>query len=745
MENSERVHVTPFVRRLSPERKLMMTTPRTVSLVRAVSCAAVLLLAVAGGANAAAGDDAMSVSGEKNVSRWVASARKIGVAEDTRPVHFSMFLGFKNKDALKKLIEAQYRPGSAEFGKFLSPDQFRARFAPDADKVALVQDTLRKMGFTLEYTPKSGLFVQAAGTVGQIKSAFGVSQNLYAYKGNMLRANTETPRLPTKLVGIVTYVAGLDDSAVLRRAYHINAHREDMDVIQAGRMAAAERNAEAISKNAPPPLQDGINGKFCSTYYGDRKATLSTAAGIYPKTLPWELCSYTPQQVKQAYGANKVTETGKGVRVGIVDDYASPTIQADANRYSANHGLPQLTYLNFQQIVPPGIYNVPANDSCGPQGWYEEETLDVEAVHSMAPGAVIIYGGITCSDPGNAALYNFIDNRLVDIVTNSYGFNGEDLPADFIESENEYFMQAAAEGMSVVFSTGDNGDVSADNGIASGSWESTSPYVTGVGGTSLALRNAGGAKQEWGWGSYRAFLSGAKVAANGGSIVTSGAELPFSFYSGAGGGPSLSQLAPSYQAKVPQSLSRFTTLTNGNTVPLQTPHRVTPDIAMVADPYTGFLTGETYTKGGDPAFDGFCKSLSKTTEYCEIGIGGTSLAAPTFAGVLALVNQARFAKGKPAIGFVNPALYTLPVGAPGTKAAPIIDVRAPATPTAVLRGYSNDQTKVRVVTINSSPNAKATSAREGADTSYRVTEGYDEVTGLGTPYVPALIQALSAK
>src|SRR6202000_433976 len=178
------------------------------------------------------------------------------------------------------------------------------------------------------------------------------------------------------------------------------------------------------------------------------------------------------------------------------------------------------------------------------------------------------------------------------------------------------------------------------------------------------------------------------------------ATLPFEFYSGAGGGPSLSQLAPSYQAKVSFSFSGFTTLANGAKVPLETPHRVTPDIAMLADPYTGFLTGETYTKAGDPTFDGFCQSLSSKTEYCEIGIGGTSLAAPTFAGVLALVNQARFDRKKPAIGFVNPALYTLKVGAPGSTSTPIADVRPPTQPAAVLRGYSNDQTMVRVVTMN---------------------------------------------
>jgi subtilase family serine protease len=720
-----------------------MTITRSVRLALATASAVALVVTAA--PNSAAASDAVSGS-PKNVSRWVAAAQKVGSAAESQQVHFSMFLGFKNQDQLKKLIEAQYKPGSAQYGKFLSPEQFRAKFAPDSDKVTLVRDTLKKLGFTLEYTPKSGLFVQATGTVAQVKSAFGVSQDLYSYKGNTLRANKETPHLPAKIASIVTYVAGLDDTAVLRKSHRVNAHADDLDAAQTARIAAARRGVEAISTNAPPPVQDGIVGKFCSTYYGDHAAKLATAPGVYPQVLPWEVCSYTPQQVRQAYGADKVAQTGRGVRVGIVDTYASPTIQEDANRYSKNHGLPQLTYLNFQQMVPPGLFNVKASDPCGPQGWYEEETLDVEAVHSMAPAALIIYGGITCTDPGNAALYNFIDNHLVDIVTNSYGFNGEALPTDFIESENEFFLQAAAEGMSIVFSSGDDGDLSAANGIASGSWEATSPYVTGVGGTSLALKKPSGTKEEWGWGTYRAFLANAKVAANGKSIATTSVELPFTFYAGSGGGPSLSQLAPDYQeAKVSFNLAGATTLTNGTEVPLETPHRVTPDIAMVADPYTGFLTGETYTKAGDPTFDGFCKSLSTTTEYCEIGIGGTSLAAPTFAGVLALVNQARFAHNKPAIGFLNPALYTLPVGAPGTTSAPIIDVQAPRLPTALLRGYSNDQTEVRVVTMNSAPNSRATATIEGADTSYRVTKNYDQVTGLGTPYVPALIEALLAK
>jgi subtilase family serine protease len=676
----------------------------------------------------------------KNVAPWLAGAQRVGDASESETVHIALFLEFKNQADLKNLIEAQYTPGNAQYRKYLTPEQFRTRFAPDASKVALVQETLKKLGFTIEYTPKSGLFVQAVGTVAQVKSAFGVTQALYRFNGKSLRANAEGPRLPAKIADIVTYVGGLDQSPALLKPGRINLH-DDADVTATARVTNGLRAAE-LSPNAPPPVQAGQRSPACSTYWGDHSATLSSAALPFGKKLPWMICGYTPQQVKQAYGADKVVQNGKGVRVGIVDLYASPTIVQDVNRYSKNHGLPQLIYLNFQQIVPPALYNVPASDPCSPQDWYGEQTLDVEAVHGMAPQAYIVYAGESCSSPANTGLYNLIENHLVDIVSNSYGYNGEYLPPAFITVENQYFMQAAAQGITVVFSSGDDGDLIAANGIASGSWEATSPYVTAVGGTSLGLINKTGSKLEWGWGSYRAFLKGAKVAAGAKTIATTGTEI-FSFYAGAGGGPSLAMLAPSYQNDVPYKYSGYTIMQNGNRVPLQSPHRVTPDIAMLADPYTGFLVGETYTIAGDPALDGPCTKLSKTTEYCEMATGGTSLAAPTFAGVLALVNQARFGRKLPAIGLVNKALYTLPVGAAGTKVAPIIDVRAPTTPTAVLRGYASDPTEVRVVTMNAAINAAKTIVYEGADKTYRTTPGYDMVTGLGTPNVPAFINALA--
>jgi subtilase family serine protease len=682
---------------------------------------------------------------QKNVPHWAVPEKRVESASDSQRVSIVAFLSLRNQAALRDLIAAQSTPGSSQYGKYLTPEEFHAQFSPKAADVARVQRTLEQLGFHVDYTPDSGLFVNASGSVAQVKASFGVSQERYAYKGKALRANAETPRIPAAISDVVTYVAGLDETALLRRPNHRRIDERDSVA------AAALSPSAASAPNAPPAVAANAPSN-CSTYWGDHSAKLSTAAGPYPKTLPWVICGYDPQQVRAAYRSDEVRQDGSGVRVGIVDLYASPTMQDDANRYAKNHGLPRLTSKNFRQIVPAGLFDVPASDPCGPQGWYTEESLDVAAVHSMAPGASIVYSATACTDPGNGGLYELIDKHLADIVTNSYGYGGEEnagVAADFITAENQYFMQAAAEGMSILFSSGDDGDLAAINGEASGSWEATSPYVTAVGGTSLALFDSSGNKKEWGWGTSRVLMNDVTISADAKSIATTGPALPFTFYAGSGGGPSLVELAPPYQSDVPYSLSGFTTKVDGTVVPLGAAYRVTPDIAMVGDPYTGFLYGETSTIAGNPVLDSGCTPISATTEYCEESIGGTSLSSPLFAGVLALVDQARFQSHKGPVGFANPALYQIGHrGDDDSVSAPIVDVKKPSSPTAVLRDYIGTPGKLRVVTINSVPNPNDVPGShdqpaviEGTDTSYLTTRGYDEVTGLGTPNVPALIRA----
>jgi subtilase family serine protease len=264
-----------------------------------------------------------------------------------------------------------------------------------------------------------------------------------------------------------------------------------------------------------------------------------------------------------------------------------------------------------------------------------------------------------------------------------------------------------------------------------------------VGGTSLLLKNASGEKSEFGWANYYSLFQNAVISNNGGTVTDQGWSA-FSYGGSSGGGPSLLILEPFYQKKVvPEKLATQTYTSSGTLVPLDPPRRVTPDIAMVADPNTGLLFGETYTISSPPV-DAGCLQLSETTEYCEQEIGGTSVATPLFAGVLGLVNQSRFSQGRSPVGFANPALYRLRVGKTAGSGTPIVDVNAPSKPTGGIYGALGFDNFALFVAIDSYVDSNG-KVIENVDTSLRSAPGYDNVTGLGSPSVPELIEALGQK
>jgi subtilase family serine protease len=691
----------------------------------------------------------------QSVSPWVRKAERIGPAADTQRVLITAYLSWQHPAQLAQLLQELSDPTSARYGQYLTPEEFHAAFSPTAADVALVQRTLTVLGFTIEYTPDSGLFVRASGTVAQVREAFKISQDLYAYRGRTLRAHAEEPTLPPALRSVVTHIAGLDDSAKLMRPMHSTRAQAMARMLG---VAAGGAAAGPSSSGIQPPF--GFDVDFiCSKYWGDSVATLAGDTPFpYGDVLPWLPCGYDPTQVRQAYGANHVSETGKGVRVAITDLYFSPTLVADVNRYSANHGLPPLTQANFQTFLPANVNQIPSGDPCGSSSWLVEQTLDVTAVHAMAPNASILFVGGACDTTDSAdggvalePLYEVIDHRLADIVSDSWLYNGEaDVSPGQQFTDNLRFIQAAIEGMSLLFASGDDGDLTLQgscfggpNGIASGSWPSTSPLVTSVGGTSLLLKKPSGEKAEYGWGYWGSPFFNGSISPDGSTVSEQGWFDPFFWICGSGGGPSLAMPEPLYQRQVvPERLATQTVSATGQVVFLSFPARVTPDISALADLAEGFLVGETYLISSPPA-DGGCIALSSTTEYCEQAVGGTSLATPLLAGMLALVNEARFAHHRFPVGFVNPALYQLPVGQHWHDDAPIIDVNAPRHPTGGLIGLADFSDFAGFAAIDSNLDANG-NVIENADTSLLSAPGYDPVTGLGVPNVPALIRALDS-
>ncbi len=214
----------------------------------------------------------------------------------------------------------------------------------------------------------------------------------------------------------------------------------------------------------------------------------------YGKHQPWTNCGYTPRQISGAYGVTASGMTGQGQTVAIVDAYASPTMLADANQYSAVVGEQQFAAGQYQQYQV-GPYTQTGPDACDAQSWYPEETLDVEAVHGQAPAASVRYvAAASCQDPDLADADALIVNEdLASIVSNSWGGLSQDETLAAVY--DAIFEYGAAEGIGFFFSAGDSGyEGPGEDPASSGDqvdFPAGSPWVTSVGGTSLAIGKIG--------------------------------------------------------------------------------------------------------------------------------------------------------------------------------------------------------------------------------------------------------------
>src|SRR2546427_358930 len=296
---------------------------------------------------------------------WATGKNFKGPADPSTIVGFRVYLGWTNPSQVETLAQAVSDPRSTLYGQYLTSQQFRQQFAPSQSQVGQVQSWLRSQDFQVEYTPWNNHYVSAEGSIAQAETAFGTSFGLYSVSGLTLRSPSSDLSVPSPLAGIVSGVLGLDDSMQLVHTDH------------------------TVGDAPPPPAF--VSAQPCSSYWAEKLATgFTNPYGSNP--LPYAPCGYTPQQIKGAYGISGYD--GAGQTVAIIDAYAAPTIVQDVNQWSINRGIPSLTPSQLVQVVAPGTYNHPEKGNYqDPQGWYGEETLDIEAVHGMAPAAKIVYVG----------------------------------------------------------------------------------------------------------------------------------------------------------------------------------------------------------------------------------------------------------------------------------------------------------------------------------------------------------------
>ncbi|HEY8318943.1 MAG TPA: S53 family peptidase [Amnibacterium sp.] len=628
----------PSFRRASARRLLSITA--CVAAVAGLSLTAV---------SASAAEPNTAIPNSK--PSWVAKATKVGTPAGTATTSVRVYLAPKGGlAALKADALAVSTPGSATYGHFITPAQYRARYAPSAATVHSVEAYLRAAGLKVTGVEASNRYISLTGDVAAAQKAFHTTIGRFKHNGKTVQAPTAALSLPSSISSLVSTVTGLDTTPRL------------------------------VKPTAPTPVSPGAgfrNARPCSTDYGQVAAKYQAdfktpLPKFHGKTLPYAVCGYTGPQLRAAYEGATALD-GSGVTVAITDAYASPTIAKDANRYATEHGDGAYTSGQLTQVTPPANKYTDLA-ACGASGWFGEQTLDVEAVHAMAPAAKIrYYGGTSCQDSDLlTTLAKVVDDNKASLVSNSWGDVAEAQSADAINAYEQVFLQGSMQGISFMFSSGDNGDELANTGIKQVDYPTSDPYVTSVGGTSTAIGAGGKLLGQTGWGTDKYSLS------------ADGKSWSFVGYSyGAGGGTSTLFNKPSYQTGV-----------GGGS-------RQVPDVALDADPTTGMLVGQTQT-------------FSDGVYYDEYRIGGTSLASPLFAGMTALTLQSAGHRA----GLLNPKVYQ-------TRSA-FTDVT----------GNPLDAGNVRVDFANgeNADNGLLYSVRTfDQDSSLVVKPGYDQVTGVGVP------------
>src|SRR5579884_528069 len=363
---------------------------------------------------------------------------------------------------------------------------------------------------------------------------------------------------------------------------------------------------------SPPSLPASISALVTSVGGLDNSVQYRP---LYRRALQAKLLSaastsgLTPQDLLGAYGAASLHSAN------ILGDQQTVAL-FELDGYSPSD---VAQYLQTYNLGTPNISTVQIDGFNGAAGGGAIEVeLDMEVVAAMAPHASqIVYEGPNTTQGLNDTYNRIITDNKAQIVSISWGLCEAASGPGELQTLDNMFKQGAAQGMTFFAASGDSGAYDCGDSNLAVDSPASDPYVTGVGGTTLQLSNG---------------VYGSEAVWSNASQTTRSPKG-----AGSGGGISNTFKMPTWQSG-PGVQNQYS---NGN--------REVPDISADADPATGYAIYCTVTSAG-------CPSTGWIT------VGGTSGAAPLWAGSMALVDQYLQAQGKARIGFANPTLYSL-VGA----------------------------------------------------------------------------------
>jgi hypothetical protein len=605
-----------------------------------------------------------------------------------------MLLVLKRSDqqeaALRGLIDDQQDKHSANYHQWLAPEEFGAHFGPADSDLAAVTNWLRASGFQVTQVSKGRMFVEFSGTAGLVKQYFGTAIHQFGVKSGQYWANVANPSIPAALTPVVQGLASLNN---FPRRSHYNL---------AGPLPQVDQG-----ENGPLPLFTFPFGS--GTEYGVSPSDFAT---IYNVQKLWDAGT-----------------DGTGQTIAIVGE--TNITLADIQTFRSTFGLPPNDPTITLNGPDPGILQ---------NGEESEAVIDVSWSGAVAKGAAINFvvseSTLTSAGIDLSALY-IVDQNFASVMSESYGFCEFGLG----NSGNAFFStlweQAAVQGITVLISSGDGGSAGCDDfniaseanlGLAVSGYAST-PFNVAVGGTDFDQYHI----QSTYWNatndaqtgeSAKSYIpetvwndscAGVHFGLNGCTQTNSN----FFDIVGGSGGPS---------SCITQDASRNCTAAyakpawqTGTGVP-QDGVRDTPDVALFAS--NGFYRSSYVICESDLGFP----PCSLTTPSA-IPFGGTSVATPAFAGIMALVNQKTGSRQ----GNANYILYKL--AAPNGNSCDSSTV-APGNSCLF---YDVTKGNNSVPCVAGSPNCGAAPAGgfgvlvdSNGNPAWTATAGYDMATGLGS-------------
>lgn len=570
--------------------------------------------------------------------------------------------------ALTLLLAQQQDRKSASYHKWLSPEQFADRFGLSSNDMQKMATWLQSQGFTMIQQARGRNWISFTGTALQVESAFATEIHHYNVEGKLHYANATAPSIPAALSGIVAGIHGLDDFRL---------------------------KPMGIQSRRPNYYSSALESQFIAP--GD----IYTIYDINPL-----LNAATPIN-------------GTGQKLAIMGE--TEIYQSDINDFRTGFGMTPIS-CTVEGPAPndiitacsdPHFSYVAADGGPGEvsSGDLSESDLDIEWSGAVAPGAQLVF--VTTGDVFNS-FYYAIDNNVAPVISLSYG--GCEFEENIGEANGlgpllfeQELMKANGEGITFVNSSGDTGAAACDynepppgslssTGLATlglaVSYPASSPEVTAVGGSAIPLANftstywttpsvnvtngdtAISYIPEQGWDDGDEFLqlcqgdpssafcqngngSTAEVPPWAPITTLATAQKDIGLAGGGGGASNCAVQNADFSACVSgfaQPAWQTVTVAGQST-------RMTPDVVFLATPnFPGYIFCTQLSELGESGSGSTCANgIAYAVDPNFSLIGGTSVSAPIFAGVVALLNQYTASAGQ---GNINTSLYQLAATAP---------------------------------------------------------------------------------